>query len=202
MKRVVLIFLLLAACTYDPTAARYVVDGDTLVLNNGSTIRLQGIDTPEKNERLYNRASYELQRRLVGRQLHFEGNETDKYGRLLRHVFAEGKHVNLELVQTGWARAYMHERHKYEAILNKAQQEARESNLGIWDIDEKSYERLAHRCQELGCPEGSLAVASKNGEVFYNCICSAAHRIAKENIVCFTSVQDAIAEGLRTSKRC
>ena len=201
MKRA-LLFLILLGCTYDPNAARYVIDGDTLVLNNGDTIRLLGIDAPEKGDRYYDKTAYELQRRLVGRQLIFEGTEEDKYGRKLREVFAEGRHVNLELVQEGWARTFMHENSKYKALLDKAQEEARTERKGMWDINDVSYQRLSHRCVELGCPVGTIAVASKYGDVFYNCGCGAAFMITPENLACHTSLQDAIASGLRETRKC
>ena len=76
MKRALLLLFLLS-CAYDPQGVRYVIDGDTFVLNNGETIRLLGIDTPEKGDINYDRAGYELQRRLVGRQLTLEGDTDD-----------------------------------------------------------------------------------------------------------------------------
>ena len=201
MKRV-LLFLLLAACAYEPTGLRYAIDGDTIVLNNGTTIRLLGIDAPEKGDMLYDRAAYELQRRLVGRQLVFEGEEKDKYGRQLSFVFANGENVNIDLVQEGWARTFMHQGTKYEALIDKAQEEAIGERKGIWNIDDRSYQRLAGRCAEFRCPAGALAVASKYGDVFYNCGCSAVMVIVPENIICFTSLQDAIAKGFRETKKC
>ncbi len=200
MKKMV-ILLLLIACTYDPYAVRYVIDGDTFVLNNGQTIRLEGIDTPEKGDLNYDKAAYELQRRIIGRQLKLEGEEVDNYGRLVRHVFADGRHVNLEMVQEGWARAFMHTG-KYEALLEKAQQDAMAAKKGIWKFDDRSYQRLSARCPELGCPLGTIAVASKYGDVFYNCACGETFRIGKGNIICFGTIQEAIAQGLREAKRC
>src|SRR5574341_301560 len=201
MKRVMLL-LFLIACTYEPNAARYVIDGDTFVLNNGDTVRLLGIDAPEKGDLLYDRAAYELQRRINGRQLTFEGNEADKYGRKLREVFANGEHVNLELVREGWARTFMHENSKYKSLLDKAQEEARREKKGIWNVNDESYKRLSERCTKLGCPTGTIAVASKYGDVFYNCACGAVYIITPENLACFESLQDAIAIGLRETRRC
>ncbi len=201
MKKL-LILLILVSCAYNPSAVRYVIDGDTLVLNNGDTIRLSGIDAPEKGDVDYDRAAYELQRRIIGRQLKLEGTEEDKYGRKLRFVYAEGVNVNVELVKSGWARTMMHEGTKYEALLNKAQEEARANKKGLWYMDDTSYKRLSHRCAELGCPLGTIAVASKYGDVFYNCACGSTFAIGKENMACYETLQDAIAKGLRETKRC
>jgi endonuclease YncB( thermonuclease family) len=202
MKRVMLL-LLIIGCTYAPNDARYVIDGDTFVTNNGDTIRLLGIDAPEKGDAQYDRVGYELQRRLVGRQLTFEGGtEEDKYGRKLKEVFAEGKHVNLELVREGWARTFMHEKSKYKALLDKAQEQARAERKGIWNVNDIGYKRLSHRCVELGCPVGTIAVASKYGDVYYNCGCGAAFLIVRENLACYNSIQDTIAAGLRETRKC
>jgi len=200
MKKILILFLLIA-CTYDPGGARYVVDGDTFALNNGSRVRLQSIDSPEQGERYYDKAAYELQRRLIGRELRLEGNETDKYGRLLRHVFADGKHVNLEIVEQGWAKWY-ESNSKYEALIEKKQAEAIALRIGIWEFNDEEYRRFSERCKQYGCQHGSIAVASKYGQVFYNCRCGMIGRIVKENIICFSTIQDAIAMGLRETKRC
>lgn len=198
--RKILFLLLLVSCT--PDAVRYVIDGDTLVLNNGTTVRLAGIDAPEYGDWNYDRAGYELQRSVVGRQIRLEGNETDNYGRIVRYVFANGKNVNIELVQKGWARAAWHENSKYKALLEQAQEQAKQENKGIWNINDNAHKRLAHRCTELGCPLGTIAVGSKFGEVYYNCACSAAYIIEPQNLVCYKTLQEAITEGRREAKRC
>ena len=201
MKRVLLL-LFLAACTYAPNDARYVIDGDTFVLNNGDTVRLLGIDAPEKGDAFYDRSAYELQRRINARQLVLEGDSEDKYGRKLREVFAEGTHVNLELVKEGWARKYLHQNSTYKALLDNAQEDARAKNKGMWKIDDGSYKRLSGRCAELGCTIGTIAVASKYGDVYYNCACGSASLITHENLACFSTLQDAIAAGFRETRKC
>ncbi|MBW3016157.1 thermonuclease family protein [Candidatus Woesearchaeota archaeon] len=200
MKRALLL-LLLISCTYEPTAPRYIIDGDTVVLNNGDTIRLAGIDTPEKGDANYDRAAYELQRRIINAKLELEGTQDDMYGRKVRFVTANGKNVNVEMVREGWARTLMHKGTKYEQELEQAQTEAIIQQKGIWKVDDREYKRLSHRCAELGCP-GSIAISSTQGEAYYNCACSTANLIAKENIQCHPTLQDAILKGLRETRRC
>ena len=89
-----------------------------------------------------------------------------------------------------------------KALLDKAQEEARKERKGIWEVNDIGYQRLSHRCVELGCPVGTIAVASKYGDVYYNCGCGAAFMIIPENLACYTSLQDAIAEGLRETRKC
>ncbi|VVB80824.1 Staphylococcal nuclease homologue [uncultured archaeon] len=201
MKQIFLLIILIS-CAYNPTAARYVIDGDTFVLNNGDTIRLQGIDTPEQGDINYDKTAFELQDRLIGKKLTFEGTTDDLYGRKVRFVFSDGKNVNVEMVREGWATAFMHKGTKYEQEIELAQHEARIARKGVWNINDESYKRLSRKCAELGCPSGTIAVASKQGEVFYNCACSATNLISKENIQCFTAIEDAIAQGLREARKC
>jgi len=201
MKKVMLL-LLLVSCAYDPFGVRYVIDGDTFVLNNGDTIRLLGIDTPERGDANYDRTAYALQEKISGRNITLEGNTSDKYGRLLRNVYVDGRLVNLEMVREGLARKFMHENLPYKEELDLAQQEAQITKKGIWNIDDRQYQRLAGRCVSMGCPNGTIAVASKNGDVFYNCACSSAYVISPANMACFASLQEAIAEGLSETRRC
>jgi len=194
--RVIILLLFLAACAYSPTSARYVVDGDTFVLNNGSTVRLTWIDTPERGDINYDRAAYELQRRITGRQLRLEGEGTDVYGRLLRDVYVDDMYVNLEMVKEGWARVYRPGNEQFDI----AQLQAQEASKGIWNIDDRQYKRFSKKCEEFGCPQGTVAVASKDGDVFYGCYCSRAYLI--KNIICLQSVRQALETGLYETRSC
>ncbi len=198
--KAVFILLLLAGCAY--SNVRYVIDGDTFVLNNGSFVRLLGIDAPEKGSAYYDRSAYELQKRIAGRKFELEFSGTDIYGRLLAFVRINNSNVNVELVRNGWARIFLYNNTKYAELLESAQQSAISEKIGIWNFDEASYQRLSSRCPVLGCENASIAVASRNGDVFYNCACLSASRIGRANILCFTSIQDAIALGFSEAKRC
>ena len=87
-----------------------VVDGDTIwVMADGQSykVRYIGVDTPEIGVPGADEATdlnYDL---VFGKKvmLYKDVSETDKYGRLLRYVVAEGKFVNYELVSQGVAKA-------------------------------------------------------------------------------------------------
>lgn len=72
-----------------------VIDGDTIMANDGMTIRLIGIDTPETVDPrrpvgcFGKEASNFTKQLLLGKQISVEKDvsETDKYGRLLRYVY-------------------------------------------------------------------------------------------------------------------
>lgn len=90
--------------------AALVIDGDTLVLTmpDGSreTVRLAGVNTPEKGE-LGAAAAAEFVREAVGggRQVRLVRDvvDRDQYGRLIRYVWVGDKLLNLELVKAGLA---------------------------------------------------------------------------------------------------
>lgn len=121
-----------------------VVDGDTLLLENGARVRLEGIDTPEtvkpdypvepwgpeasrftKNAISENGGVVRLQ---LGRQ------RKDRHGRFLAFVWTGETLLNEELVRAGLATAETH--YHYSATLKRrlaaAEEEAREAHRGIW----------------------------------------------------------------------
>jgi len=65
-----------------------IVDGDTLELGNGETVRLAGIDTPEVGECGFEKASNALADLVLGEPvtLGASDEDRDRYGRLLRYV--------------------------------------------------------------------------------------------------------------------
>jgi len=86
-----------------------IVDGDTIELTNGETVRLLGIDTPEMGSP-YAMDAKLFTMELLSRQdvrLEMDVQERDVYGRLLAHVYVEQEdgwvHVNTELVRAGLA---------------------------------------------------------------------------------------------------
>jgi micrococcal nuclease len=125
-----------------------VIDGDTIVLENGQKVRYIGIDTPElhhpkKEVECFSQQAYEKNKELVlGKKVFLQKDisEKDKYGRLLRYVFLdekmstdEGSFVNLYLVKNGFAYATTFPPDvKYANLFLTAQKEAYQKNLGLW----------------------------------------------------------------------
>ena len=112
-----------------------VIDGDTIVLAGGQTVRYIGIDTPEKGEQHYEEAK-EANRRLVeGKdiKLELDEEEKDRYGRTLAYVYVGGTFVNVQLVREGYAQAYPYPPNvKYQNLFSNAEEEARQDGLGVW----------------------------------------------------------------------
>jgi endonuclease YncB( thermonuclease family) len=93
----------------------HVVDGDTVDLGNGQTVRLVGIDTPERGECGYERASDNLARLVLGKQvrLGISDEDTDRYGRLLRYVDVGAVDAGLAQIKGGYAIARYDSRDGY-----------------------------------------------------------------------------------------
>ena len=90
-----------------------VIDGDTIALENGETVRYLGVDTPEtvnptKPVQCYGPEASEANRQLVGgKRVRLERcPDRDQYGRLLRYVYVDGVFVEAELVRGGYAYVY------------------------------------------------------------------------------------------------
>ncbi|MBI2330167.1 thermonuclease family protein [Candidatus Daviesbacteria bacterium] len=123
-----------------------VVDGDTIQLTNGKTVRLIGIDTPETVDPrrpvgcFGKEASNEAKKLLAGKEviLQKDISETDKYKRLLRYIFLPLQNnqtlfVNDYLVREGFAKVLTYPPDvKYNEQLRQAEKEAREGNRGLW----------------------------------------------------------------------
>jgi micrococcal nuclease len=116
---------------------RQVVDGDTFHCGDGRKVRLIGIDSPERKQRLFgSRAQQALLRLLpTGSQVQLEHDVTliDRYGRLLAYVWVGPTLVNEAMVRDGWAVLYtVPPNVKYVERFRRAQNEARARGTGLW----------------------------------------------------------------------
>jgi endonuclease YncB( thermonuclease family) len=121
----------------------HVADGDTVVLQDGTTVRLVQIDTPEvffHPECFGEQASAETKRllpknTLVRLELEPATDPVDQYGRLLRYVIrSDGVNVNVTLVAEGYAAPYFFDgRYGDEAPeLERLAETAQREGLGLW----------------------------------------------------------------------
>jgi len=121
---------------------RRIVDGDTLLLRDGTRVRLIGVDTPEtKREdtpvQPWGPEASEYTRKFITQgavRLQFDGERHDNYGRLLAHVYVGDQCLNVELLRAGLARALY--RHPYSNAMKDqfraAENEAKRAQRGIW----------------------------------------------------------------------
>lgn len=169
-----------------------VLDGDTIVLNNEEVIRYLGIDTPEKGEPFYSEAT-EANRNLVwGKQLRLEYDidKQDRYGRTLAYVWVDTILVNAKLLRMGLASVYTFVPNvKHVDLFVSKQKEAREDGLGIWS-------------SMVAGEEYYLASGKSERFVFHRPGCNWAVRIKKENIVRFSTREEALDSGYSPCRTC
>jgi len=122
-----------------------VVDGDTVKIDYEgleTTVRLIGVDTPETVhpskpvEAKGIEASNFTKNLLEGESIYlrFDGNRTDKYGRLLAYLYRapDGLFVNLEIVRQGYGHAYTAFPFKHLELFRAYERRAREAGKGLW----------------------------------------------------------------------
>lgn len=116
-----------------------IIDGDTFRLSDGSTVRLIGVDTPEKNQPLYEEAVDFAESLFSGRSARLEQDKdtVDKYGRDLFYVFIDSEFVNEAILRQGLGSVYLFQSNlRYARRLIDAQKKARAKNVGIWSLPE------------------------------------------------------------------
>jgi endonuclease YncB( thermonuclease family) len=117
-----------------------VRDGDTILLTNGSRVRLVQVDAPELTVECYGDEAARALEKLAprGAEISLEVDpaldRTDRHGRLLRYAHIAGRNVNVELVRIGAAAPYFYrgERGTYADALEQAARRAQTEGRGLW----------------------------------------------------------------------
>lgn len=138
-------------CTLEPGPVRTVtriVDGETIILDDGKVVRLIGALAPRARDANAAAGAWPpeidtikaLSDLILAKKikLAFSGRRTDRYGRLLAHVFVDdnGRQswVQGTLLASGYARAYgFPESFACSRELLAHELEARRKRLGLWN---------------------------------------------------------------------
>ena len=113
--------------------AERVIDGDTIDIGNES-VRLLGINTPERGEQGYEEAKDFLVQQVLGKNvtLEFVGERYDKYGRILAYVFLNNTNINMKMVENGFANYYFYSgKDKYSDDLLDAWNKCLDNRINI-----------------------------------------------------------------------
>lgn len=197
------IFLLLIVCfiPYNLHAKEYtvkkIIDGDTIQLDTGETVRYLGIDAPELYSKeggaeFYAREATRYNKKLVFMKkvrLEFDAEKKDQYGRLLAYVFVKDVFVNAELVKQGCAKAYIKPPNvKYKDILLANQKKAMGEERGLWQEKKKDTE--------------TTYIGNKRTYTLHRPSCPLAKKISDKNRIIFRNRMDAIKIGYTLCKQC
>jgi endonuclease YncB( thermonuclease family) len=125
------------ACAADVTGVPKIRDGDQLTI--GSTrIRLAGIDAPALDQLCLNATAERwtcgaaahdaLVARAGDKSWTCHVQRIDRFGRSVAKCEVDGEDIQQWMVKSGWALAYIHYSHAYEA----EEKTAREAKAGLW----------------------------------------------------------------------
>jgi len=128
-------------CGPDTAVVDHVIDGDTIVLQDGTKIRYLLVDTPEitlgKNDCWGQEAADFNRAHVEGKTVSLKYDDaecTDRYNRTLAWVSADGLELNAELVKQGYAcELYVApggQARKEEFLTYEAQ--AKTDRVGMW----------------------------------------------------------------------
>ena len=112
-----------------------VIDGDTIgVMRDGREvrIRLDGIDAPESGQDFGRRAKQFTSTATFGKTVDVLVKDTDRYGRLVARVLADGQDISVALVEAGLAWHYVE--YSKDPVLADAELSARNQMIGLWSI--------------------------------------------------------------------
>ena len=111
-----------------------IIDGDTVeVMGKGRkpfTVRLQGIDAPEKGQRYAKKSKQALSRLVYKKIVRLEGTKRDRYGRTLARLYVDDMDVSAKMVEQG--AAWVYRRYTRDSILYQAEAVAKENKRGLW----------------------------------------------------------------------
>lgn len=202
----VALFFLILVCARPAVAEPWrvrvdkVVDGDTVVLQDGRSLRLRGIDAPEVRHgdrpgQYYGRQAAMMLGALVsGRMVTLDRAElsADRYGRLVgRMRLSDGREVATVMVEEGCAFVYPHQGDDPElmALLLAAQVRAMNAARGFWP-------------RILAVPTSGGYVGSRAARHVHARSCAQGRTVAEKNRVIFATLRDAFAAGWSPAREC
>ncbi|MFJ4154304.1 thermonuclease family protein [Pseudomonas sp. NPDC089752] len=167
-------------------AVRQVVDGDTLRLTDGRSVRMIGINAPEigrkgRTSEPYAEAAKRRLQALVkasdGRVGLVQGVEAkDKYGRTLAHVYARnGDNLEAQLLSEGFGyRVAVAPNVRLVACQQAAEQSARKARIGLWrstpalradELRQSGFALIEGRIQGISRNRGGVWLELETGVV-------------------------------------
>ena len=176
---------------------KWVIDGDTIALDDGQRVRYIGINAPElahddHNAEPYGEESKRFNAMLVDGEkvrLEFDQERLDQYKRRLAYVFLKsGTFVNAEMLSKGYAYILWSPRNlKYESILLQAQRSAMRVKRGIWQNWKERKNQV---------------VGNKISRRFHLPACPYGKQIKPQNRIIFPRKWEAHWEGYAPGKGC
>ena len=222
--------LLLAAWATGASAETFqgkvvgVADGDTITVlhdRRPETIRLNGIDAPEKGQAFGARAKQFTAELSFGQTVDVIVRDQDRYGRTVADVrLPDGRSLNHEVVRGGYA--WWFRRYSKDTSLAALESEARTARRGLWadahPIAPWDW-REAQRQTAAGLPPAALTapittpttrvatasvplIGNRRSRVYHRPDCPNYADVSSQNHVPFGSASEAESAGYRLARNC
>ena len=109
-----------------------IIDGDTIIVQGGETIRFLGVDCDERGKECYGEAKEYVENELLGMKviLEYGAEDKDRYGRSLRYILTDKGNFNIELIKEGYCVARIENTDKYKAEIINAEEFTIENKIG------------------------------------------------------------------------
>lgn len=177
MMKKILFFLVCSTLFLSPTYAKEcqvykVSDGDTIkVLCQGGklTVRLYGVDTPEKSQPYGHQATRFTSDLVLHKTVDIRVVDTDRYGRAVAVVTVAGESLNELLVKSGSAWVYdRYCRQSFCYDFKDYQGASRRQGLGLWADENPLAPWEYRRAKRQGRSNSSLGTVAHSGEYHGN----------------------------------
>jgi len=112
-----------------------VIDGDTINLDNGKTVRYINVDTPEKGECFYEESKKINENLVLDKEVEIKTDENtmDRFGRTLAYVWLGDMFINEELLKRGAGEYFLDTVNQhYEERLVQAAESGYQGKSGLW----------------------------------------------------------------------
>jgi micrococcal nuclease len=139
-----------------------IIDGDTIVVDNDTHVRLLGINTPEKREFYYQGAKDFLANLILNKtvKLEYGKEKQDLYGRTLAYIVLDDKNINAEIVRSGFANTYIYDTDKYTNELKQAWDECIAKKINLC-MDSKDKCAQCIELKELNVKDQTVILYNK-----------------------------------------
>ncbi|MBR9678307.1 MAG: hypothetical protein GOU97_03395 [Nanoarchaeota archaeon] len=169
----------------EPKMVTKVIDGDTVIIEGGYSVRLLGIDADERGYPCYNSAKERIEELVLNKEVYLEsdGEDQDMYKRYLRYLILNNENINLLLVEEGLAIArFFPENVKYLEEIIAAEKYAIKNKIGCkWGGENPSPQIQAEEPIENSVINEDAAVTPPATNVIN--ACDAKNYVGEEKIV-------------------
>jgi hypothetical protein len=141
-------------------------------------------------------------------------SKTDRYGRTVGKVLCEGRDVNLEQINRGFAwfyRAYARELSPQDpAAYERAESDAKAVKHGLWadasPIPPWDFRRGGRTSKAPGAtlptPATGAIIGNRNSMIYHLPACPDYNKVAERNRVPFKTEAEAVKAGYRKARNC